>query len=384
MKRTFLALALACAPTVAMAADELKIGVITTLSGPQAALGKDLVDGMKLALKHKGNKVGGREVALTIGDDQLKPDVAQQQFDRMLEKDKIDLLAGLTFSNVLLAVAPRAFEAGMPVLGMNAGPSQVAGAQCNKLFFTSSWSNDNSDEATAQYMNQAGIKKVVTLAPNYPAGKDKINGFKRFFKGELLAEIYTPLNQLDFAGELAQIRQTQPEAVFIFYPGGLGVNFIKQFKGAGLTIPLYGDMNSFDQTILPGVGDAAVGGKSAVFWSERMKSPQNDKFVADFEADYGRIPSPYAAQAYDGIQLLDAALTATKGSVKDKDAFRKAMLEAKFPALRGNFKLGNNGFPAQDWYLGEVVLDSKGRPVVEPKQKIVEGMRTSYDAECKL
>jgi branched-chain amino acid transport system substrate-binding protein len=370
----------------AAAQEPIKIGFLSTFSGPSALLGQELLDGFKLGLEQSGNKLGGRPVELIQADDQTKPDVARQHADKMIERDKIHILTGINFSNVLLAVAKPALDNGVFVYSINAGPSQYAGGQCNPHYFNVSFQNDTSAEAMAIYLQNKGVKKMYLLAPNYPAGKDFLSGFKRYYKGELVGEVYTTFGQLDYAAEIAQLRAANPQAVFFFLPGGMGINFVKQYSQSGLnkTIPLYGPSFSFDQTVLPAIGEAAIGSFTSAFWAETFDNPQSKKFVADFEAKYGRLPSPNAANAFDGARILDAALTAIGGKIEDKAAFRKALENVKFTSLRGNFRFNTNHYPVQDFHLTEIVKDAKGRMTMSVREKINSNHEDAYVKECKM
>ncbi|TAK48996.1 MAG: ABC transporter substrate-binding protein [Xanthobacteraceae bacterium] len=370
----------------AMAQEPIKIGFLSTFSGPSAQLGQELLDGFKLGLEQNGNKLGGRPVELIQADDQAKPDVARQHTDKMLERDKIHILTGINFSNVMLAVAKPALDAGTFVYSINAGPSQYAGSQCHPYYFNVSFQNDTAPEAMGLYLQNKGIKRMYLMAPNYPAGKDFLAGFKRFYKGEIVGEVYTTFGQLDYAADIAQLRAANPQGVFFFYPGGMGINFVKQYNQAGLskTVPLYGPSFSLDQTVLPAIGDAALGSFASAFWTETTDNPQSKKFVADFEAKYGRLPSPNAANAFDGVRLLDAALTSIGGKIEDKAAFRKALENVKFTSLRGNFKFNKNHYPVQDFYLTEITKDAKGRPIMTVREKIDSNHEDAYVKDCKM
>ncbi len=387
MKRMILAAAAATLLAGSAAAQEpIKIGFLSTFSGPSALLGQELLDGFKLGLEQSGNKLGGRPVELIQADDQTKPDVARQHADKMIERDKIHILTGINFSNVLLAVAKPALDNGVFVYSINAGPSQYAGGQCNPHYFNVSFQNDTGAEAMAIYLQNKGVKKMYLLAPNYPAGKDFLSGFKRYYKGEIVGEVYTTFGQLDYAAEIAQLRAAGPEAVFFFLPGGMGINFVKQYSQSGLnkTVPLYGPSFSFDQTVLPAIGDAAIGSFASAFWAETFDNPQSKKFVADFEAKYGRLPSPNAANAFDGARILDAALTAIGGKIEDKAALRKALENVKFTSLRGNFRFNTNHYPVQDFYLTEITKDAKGRTTMTVREKINTGHEDAYVKDCKM
>jgi branched-chain amino acid transport system substrate-binding protein len=377
--------ALALMSTSAHAQQTLKIGLITTLSGPEGVLGAETRDAFQLALKHRGGMLGGMKVELVIGDDQTKPDIGRQLADRMIESDKVRLITGPIFSNVLLGISKPVLDAGLVLVSSNAGPSELAGKMCHPNFFSATWQNDNSPEAMGQWVEKQGIKRVYLMAPNYPAGKDKLAGFKRFFKGEIVGEVYTQFGQLDYAAEISQLRAAKPEGVFVFYPGGMGINFVKQFNQAGLPsqMKLFGEMSVLDQTVLPAIGEAAIGGRTSVFWNKSMDNAANKRFVADFEADYKREPSPYAAQAYDTAALLDAALKATGGKT-DPAVLSPALKTAKFDSVRGKFRFNTNNFPIQDWYAAEVVKEPGGKITTALREKIFEDRGDAYVQDCRM
>jgi len=346
----------------AYGAEQVKIGYIATMSGPTASLGTDILDGFKLGIKHCGDKLGGLPVELAIGDDQLKPDVGVQVANRMIEKDKVDLITGIVFSNVMMAVAKPVTDAGLFLISGNAGPSPLAGKDCLPNFFAVSWQNDQTHEAMGKYLQDQGVKSLYLMAPNYQAGKDGLAGVKRYFKGEIVGEVYTAINQPDYAAELAQLRAAKPEALFVFYPGGMGINFVKQYAQAGLKeeIPLYTTAFTLDQSVLQAMGDAALGLLNASFWSPDLKNPVNEKFVSDFNATYNRLPSLFAAQGYDAALLINSAIGAVGGDLSDQDKLREAFKKADFQSVRGAFRFNNNHFPIQDFYIREVIKNDAG------------------------
>ncbi|MEO5325594.1 ABC transporter substrate-binding protein [Mesorhizobium sp. CC13] len=331
-------------------AEPVKIGVITTLSGGGAGLGVDMRDAFTLAMKKSGNK----DVELVIEDDAQKPEIAVQLAEKMIQSDKVDLLTGIIWSNLAMAVVPNAVAQDIIYLSPNAGPSALAGAKCNPNYFNVAYQNDNFHEAMGQYANK-DYKKTFILAPNYPAGKDSLTGFKRYYKGELAGEIYTQVGQTDYAAEIAQIRDSGADSVFFFLPGGMGIAFMKQYAQSGVKIPVMGPGFSFDQDILPAVGDAALGVKNSASWSKDLDNAANKEFVEAFKAEYNRLPSVYAAQSWDTANLILSALG--KASVKDKDAFRAALKAADFKSVRGDFTFNTNNHPIQNIYVREVVKE---------------------------
>lgn len=390
MKKTLMAAASAAilmASATAAQADGVRIGMITTLSGPGAGLGIDARDGFLLAVEHLGGQLGGVPTEIIEGDDTQQPDVAVQLTDRMIERDGVDIITGQIWSNLALAQMPTIARNEVFFVSPNAGPSVLAGAQCNPWFFNAAWQNDNNHEAMGQHVNSQGYQNVYLMAPNYPAGHDALAGFKRFYEGGIAAEVYTQVGQLDYAAELATLRAAQPDAVYIFYPGGMGINFVRQYDQLGLkdSIPLFGPAFTFSQDNLDAIGDAALGIMNTAQWSPDLDNAANQRFVADFEARYGRLPSLYASQGYDAAQLIDAALRAVGGSVSaDKDAFRNALRTAEIDSVRGAFRLNNNHFPIQNYYLREVVRDDQGRLTNRLVATVFEDHADAYAQDCPM
>jgi len=384
--RTIIAgLALAIAMT-ASAADKVKIGFVSTLSGPNASIGSDIRDGINLAIKMNGGRLGGLPAEVLIGDDQLKPENAKQLAERYLKLDKVDFLTGGVFSNIVVAIAPDAIASRVFYISPNAGPAQFTGAQCNPFFFAASWPSEAYSEAAGQYMTSKGIKNAIFLAPNYVGGQDAGTGFKRMYRGKLLDEMYTKLGQLDYAAELSQIRAKQPEALYVFLPGGMGINFIKQFVAAGmskdiqLVVPLWGS----DQDIIRAVGDPMLGLFSVGHWSIDLDNAANKKFVPAFEQEYKRLPTGYAASGYDTALLIDSAVRKVKGRLEDKDAVRKALAAADFGSVRGDFKFGRNQFPVQNYYLQIVGKGPDGRIMHKTIGTVLTNRGDAYVDQCKM
>lgn len=368
--------ALAAAGATGALADT-KIGMITTLSGGGAGLGVDVRDGFMLAIEQDGRD--GLEVV--IEDDQRKPEAAVQIADEMIQSEKVDIMTGIIWSNLAMAVIPAATAQGVFYLSPNAGPSALAGKRCHPNYFNVAWQNDNLHEAAGAYANDAGLTNSFILAPNYPAGKDALTGYKRMYGGELAGEIYTKLGQTDYAAEIAQIRASGADSVYFFLPGGMGISFLKQYAGSGVDLPVVGPAFSFDQGILQAVGDAALGVKNTSQWSKDLDNEANAEFVAAFQAKYGRLPSLYASQGFDTANLILSALD--KADVSDQDAFRAALKAADFASVRGDFKFGDNHHPVQNIYVREVIKEGD----VYTNKIVATGLENhadAYAAECKM
>ena len=355
------------------AAETTKIGMITTLSGGGSSLGKDVRDGFQLALKMSDNK----DIELLIEDDGRKPAKAVQIADKFIQKDKVDILTGIIFSNLAMAVIPSTVKKDVFYISPNAGPSALAGKGCHKNSFNVAWQNDNLHEAMGNYANGAGHKNSYILAPNYPAGKDALTGYKRFYKGKVAGETYTKLGQKDYAVEISKIKASGADSVFFFLPGGMGIAFMKQYSQSGSSIPVMGPAFSFDQGILKAVGDAALGVRNSSQWNKDLDNAANKIFVPAFEKEYKRLPSLYASQGYDAANLILSALK--KAPASDKDAFRAALKAADFESPRGDFKFGNNNFPIQDIYVREVVKEGD----VLTNKIISKGLENHQDAYAK-
>jgi branched-chain amino acid transport system substrate-binding protein len=370
----------------ALAQQKVKIGFITTLSGPQGVIGEHMKNSVELALDHLGRKMGGLPVEVVYGDDQFKPDVGVQVAKEMMSRQQVDFVSGIIWSNVMMAVSPTVTGAGKIMVGTNAGPSPLAGAQCNKLHINVSWQNDQTPEAMGKHMSDAGFTDVYIMAPNYQAGKDMLTGFKRFFKGRIVDEVYTKMGQTDYQAELSQLRAKKPKAVFVFYPGGMGISFLRQYSEAGLRgqFPLY-SVYTVDEITIPAVKHAALGQYETRYWSPDLKNPANQKYVADYRKKFGKWPVFYGAQSYDGMLLIDSAVRATKGNLKDTDALIKAMRKADFNSTRGKFAFGHNNHPIENFYLLKAVAGPAGSdPVMEIQKTVFTNHKDAYGQDCKL
>jgi branched-chain amino acid transport system substrate-binding protein len=365
--------------------DKVKIGLITTLSGPPAVIGQQQRNGFQLALKELGNKLGGRDVELLVQDDELKPDVAVSKVKAFVERDKVDFVAGPVFSNILAAILKPATEGGAFLISPNAGTSSFAGKDCNPNLFVVSYQNDQNAETMGKYAQDSGLKKVYLMAPNYQAGKDELAGFKRYYKGDVVDEVYVPLNQLDYAAELSKIAAAQPEAIFVFLPGGMGVNFVKQFRQAGLADKVkFLSAFTVDGGTLPAQQDAALGFFGGSNWAPNLDTLENKAFVAAYEKEYGAVPATYAFQAYDAVKLLDSALKQTKGDTSNKDALRTALLKADFKSVRGDFKFNSNHYPIQNFYVVKVAKRPDGKYQTEIVEKVFGNYKDPYAADCPM
>jgi branched-chain amino acid transport system substrate-binding protein len=371
--------------TQALAQAPLKIGFVAELSGPQAALGQDQYDGFLLFMEQHAGRLGGVPVQVLREDTQLKPEVAVQAVQKLIERDGVPIITGVTFSNVMMAIHKPVTERKVFLVSSLAGPSPIAGAQCSPYQFITSFQLDVAAEAHALYANSKGYKRVFLLAPNYQAGKDFLAGFRRAFKGEVVDEVYTAMNAPDFSAELTQVAAAKPDAVFAFYPGALGINFVRQYGQLGLlkTTPLL-TQGAVDGSTLPALGDAAIGALNGAPWGPDLDNAANRRFVQAFEQRYKRIPTLFAAQSYDAAQLLDSALRRVNGNVQDKEALRQALKAADFPSVRGSFRFGNNQFPVQDMHIQQVAKDAQGRVSLKTVATPLKNFADAYAAQCAM
>jgi branched-chain amino acid transport system substrate-binding protein len=389
MKRRLATLAAAALVSFsAGAANELKIGFLSTLSGPAGGIGIEIRDGFNLALKLAGNKLGNLPTEVIFADDTLNPDTGRQLAERLLKRDRVNLMTGIVFSNVMLAAWPTIQEAKVFYIAPNATPTSITGKGCSPYFYSASWPNEAHHEAAGEFANSRGFKNIYLIAPNYPAGKDSLTGFKRMYKGNVVAEVYSKLNQLDYSAELAQIRAAKPDALYAFLPGGMGINFIKQFVAAGLSKDIQLVVPGFvsDQDVVRAVGDPMLGLFDTSHWAYDLDNDANRKFVAEFEKEYKRIPSLFAEQGYTAALIIDQAVRDAKGKVEDEKAFHAALMKAPERANtpRGHFKEAANGTPIQDYYVRALVKDRDGRIVNRKVNTILRQHRDYWAKDCSM
>jgi branched-chain amino acid transport system substrate-binding protein len=383
---TAAAVALTLLATPALAADKLKIGFVTTLTTGMGYIGEDMRRAIDVAVDHIGGRIAGREVEVIVEDDGLKPEIGKQKTEKLVQKDKVDIVTGYIWSHVLLASYKTVVDSGLFLISANAGPSQLAGSLCHENFFSTSWQNDQTPMAMGEVLNQRGVKSLYVMAPNYAAGKDMVGGVERTYKGSIVAKDLTQFpDQLDFSAELSKVRAAKPDALFAFYPGGHGTQFFKQFQQSGLqgTVPLYTAF-TVDGANLPVLKDQAVGSLTTQFWSPDLDNSVNKRFVADFRKLVGHDPTFYAAQTYDAIMLIKHAVEAVDGDLSKQAEMRAVMKKADFGSVRGAFRYGNNHFPIQNFYLLEVVADGKDGFTTRTVSTVFKDHQDAYAGECAM
>jgi branched-chain amino acid transport system substrate-binding protein len=378
-------LVLGSMPAVAQQ-QSVKIGFVSTFSGPTAVIGNDMRNSFDLALDHLGHKMAGKPVEVVYEDDQQKPEIGVQKSQKLIESDKVNFVVGFIWSNVLLASLKPVVDSQTFLISANAGPSQIAGEQCSPFYFSTSWQNDQTPQAVGQYMNQKGVKTAFLMGPNYAAGKDMLTGVRTTFKGQIVGEELTRWpDQLDFSTELSKVRAAKPDSVFVFYPGASGVQFLTQYTQSGLKgqIPLY-TAYTIDETTLPLQKDLALGVPGAQEWVNDLPNDTNKKFVADYRAKHQKGPSFYGAQSYDAVNLINSAVTAVNGDLSKKDAMRDEMRKANYASVRGPYRYGNNHFPIQNFYLQEVVKDAGGNLGLKTMATIVKDSQDRFHDRCPM
>ena len=382
--KKYLSLAVAAAMTATPAlADKVKVGYMTTLSGGAGIIGKQMQNAVNLAMEHTGGKLGGMEAEVIFVDDQRKPDVAKQLANRLVKSDKVDVVAGVIWSNLMMAIHKPVTRSDTLLISSNAGPSPIAGSGCHKNFFSMSWQNDQTPEGMGKHLQDSGVKEVYILAPNYQAGKDMMAGFKRHYKGNIVGEVYTKLGQSDFQAELSTLRAAKPAATFIFQPGGMGINFIKQWKQAGMdSVSKLYTVFAVDGVSLPALKETAVGVVSTQTWSPDLDNAMNKRFVADYKAQFGGYPSFYAAQAYDTMMAIDHAVR--EAGSADTEAMRMVLAKGGIPTTRGSLAMNTNQFPIQNIYLREAVMDADGVATTKVIGTVFENHSDAYASECKF
>ena len=370
----------------AAAQQSVKIGFVSTFSGPTAVIGNDMRNSFELALDHLGRKMGGKPVEVIYEDDQQKPEVGVQKSQKLIESDKVNFVVGYIWSNVLLASLKPVVDSQTFLISSNAGPSQIAGEQCSPFYFSTSWQNDQTPQAMGTYMTQKGVKSAFLIGPNYAAGRDMLTGVRSTFKGQIVGEELTRWpDQLDFSTELSKVRAAKPESVFVFYPGAAGVQFLTQYAQSGLKgqIPLYTAF-TVDAITLPLQKELALGVPGAQQWVNDLPNDANKKFVADFRAKHKNYPSFYGAQSYDAVNLVNSAVMAVNGDLGNKDAMRAEMRKANYASVRGPYKYGNNHFPIQNFYLQDVVKDAQGNLTLKTVETIVKDSQDNFHTKCPM
>lgn len=367
-------------------AKEIRIGMVSTFTTAVGSVGEAARKGVDLALQRLGNKMDGIPVKIFYEDDGGKPALAKSKTDELILQDHVDFIVGYNFSNMLLAAYKSAVGAKVFTLSLNAGPKQMAGSECSPYFFALGHQNDMEARAIGEVLNQRTVHSLYLVAPNYAAGVEMVNGVKSTFKGKVVGESLTKWpDQLDFSAEISQIQAAKPEAVFIFLTTRYAVQFMNQFAQAGLKdhMPIY-SVATFDQFNLKVVGPMSIGSFGTNYWVQDIDVPANKNFVAEYEKIFGGDPPGNAVAGYDSINLIDSAVRAVKGDLKNKAAVHAALKKADFPSVRGRFSFSENQFPIEGIYLQQVARKNDGTIYLKTVEKAVEAMHSDAPTVCKM
>lgn len=365
--------------------DVVKLGIVTSLTGQNSAAARDLIDGVKLGIKRLNGQIAGMKTELSTADDQEKPEIAREEAARMVESKGVEFLTGPITTNLVKSVIQPVTDAGGFFLSTGAGPSAMAGKDCEPNFFVTTFENVTYGEVTGQAANDLGLKNIALLQWNSPGARDLANGFKKQFKGTVDLEIYTPPSQLDFAGEIGKLRTVHPDGYYFFFPSQLLANFMKQLNqfDVGKDMKGLSYYISIDPVMLQQLGDIVFGQYITTYYSTSLDNPANKDFVDDFKKEYGNGPGLYAAHGYDLVTLLDHALKTVRGRLNDRDAVRKALEAVKFESVRGSFKFNTNHFPIENFYLTQIVRAPDGS-LTYKVLKTYPNKADSFAAKCKM
>ena len=369
-----------------LAQAKLKIGFISAQSGPLNVLGLEQKRGFEIAMDHLGGKFGQTPIEVVMADSKGNPSATVQEISRLIDKEKVDLIVGLSASNELVAGVKPIVDAKIFFVGMNGGVAVNAGEQCNPYYFNASFQNAQLTTGMGAFMTKQGVKKLYLIGADFEAGYEHTDAAKTGFKGEIVAQQFTPLTQLDFAADIAKIRASGADGVFAFYPGGLGIAFMRQWAQAGLTgkIPVFSNIALTEPTAFQAQGKSVLGTYVSAVYFAGIDNPVNKRFVQDFKTKFGRDPASFAGLAYDAMMLVDSAVKEVKGNVKDQTAFRAALKKANFQSVRGSFAFSSNNHPIQNTYLTVVDERSDGSLFLKATAVIAEKAADSFVSKCPL
>jgi len=344
-------------PALAQGAP-LRVGFMLPYTGTYAALAKNIDNAFRMYVAQKGDKLGGRAVEYVMVDDQAEPPKATENMNRLVDRDKVDVVVGTVHSGVQMAMVKIARETGKLLIIPNAGADAATRAACAPNVFRTSFSNWQPCYPVGKVMADAGHKTAMTITWKYAAGEEDVVAFKQGFGehgGKVVGELWVPFPEVEFQSFLTQIAEKKPDGVFAFFAGGGAVKFVKDYAAAGLkkSIPLYGPGFLTDGT-LQAQGEAAEGLKTTLHYADDLDNPADKAFRAEYAKRYGAQPDVYSVQGYDAAALLAIGMDAVKGDIKAADAMHKAMRAAKIDSPRGPLSFSASHNPIQNIYLREV------------------------------
>ncbi|MTI05346.1 ABC transporter substrate-binding protein [Roseibium denhamense] len=379
-----LALAAFQAPVRAQEPQPLRIGLMGTFSGPASIYGKHMRDGFMLAVKQSNGALGGLETSIIETDDKLDPELAVDQVTKLIEENGIDVLVGVNFSKIMLAVHDPVVRSRTLFIGTHSGPAPIAGRSCSRYFFSTGAQDDQVHETMGRYASLKGYQNIVTIAPDYEAARDAVAAFRRHFKGQIARDFFPRLGSTDFSQEFEQIAELQPDAIYAYMPGGMGVELVRQFHTSGLKgIVPFLSSDTINEITLPYTSEQAEGLFSASSWAPNLDNPANKRFVREFGREYNYAPSVYAAHGYDAAKLIHFSLELT-GGIKEQEALMSAISAAPFESVRGDFRFNSNQFPIQDFYLVEGVRRTSTLYEMEAVARVFDDVGDAYSGSCRM
>lgn len=347
-------------PQVALAqAKKIKVGLMLPYTGTFAQLGVAITNGFKLAIADNGGKVAGAEIEYATVDDESDPAKGADNANRLVNRDKVDVLVGTVHSGVQGGMVKVARESGVLHIIPNAGLDAATTALCAPNIFRTSFGNSQTSYPMGKVLAERGVKNVVTLTWRYAAGEESVGGFKEAFVkggGKIAKELWLPFPNVEFQPLLTEIAALKPDAVYVFFAGGGAAKFLRDYQAAGLKgkIPLYGS-GFLTDGILEAAGDAAEGVETTLHYGDSIDTPRNTQFRLNYAKTYKLQPDVYAVQGYDAGLLLIAGLNAVKGDVSKKKEIIAAMEKANIDSPRGKWTMSRAHNPIQDMYLRKVV-----------------------------
>jgi branched-chain amino acid transport system substrate-binding protein len=386
MKRALLLIAVTLLAGPALGQEKIRLGWIAAVSGPFNLAAAEQKRGFDIALEHLGNRLGGVPVEVITGDSKGNPGATVQELSRLIDRDRVDLITGLTASNEILAAIKPITDARIFLIGSYGGPAQAAGEGCSPYYFNTSFQNDQVTEGIGAYMTQKGVKKLYLMAMDYEAGHEHSNAARKGYTADVVAQVFTPIAQVDFASDIAKVRASGADAVWAFYPGAAGIAFTRQWAQGGMQgkIPLYSNVALSEPLLFAAQGKTALGITITSNYFAALDNPENRKFVDSFRAKFNRDPATFAAFQYDAVMLIDAAVREVKGDIKNQDAFRAALRKASFKSLRGPFRFSRNHQPVQNAYAGVVEARADGNLYIKTLGTIRENSPDNFAAKCPM
>ena len=340
-------------------AQKVRVGLMLPYTGTYAQLGTAITNGFKLAVSERGGKVGGRELEYFTVDDEAEPAKGPENTNKLVQRDKVDVLVGTVHSGVQMGMVKIAKENNTLMIIPNAGLDAATGALCAPNIFRTSFSNWQPSYPMGKVLADRGIRNVVSLAWKYGAGEEAIAGFTEGFiksGGKSVRGLWIPFPNVEFQALLTEIASIKPDAVFVFFAGGGAAKFIKDYAAAGLrkNIPLFGS-GFLTDGILDAVDNAAEGLETTLHYADGLNTKRDKEFRAGYTKAYKIDPDVYAVQGYDAGLLLALGLDAVKGDIRKRKEIIAAMEKAKIDSPRGAWTMSKSHNPIQDFYLRKVV-----------------------------